>query len=164
MLEISHFVNIAKYTHDRCSIYSTVQKFCPNYGLLLESHTLTPVLMLFCFNWKKKLFGIQTSPSLYQCTYVGGCVLTSSIWVEPIAMLNPSPRSTLEWKYKPYNMSHSHSVEWGFRMKDQWQILLLLNVNTNLWPIISLRFVSKQEVKWPLSMLSAVLTFRSFSR
>ena len=59
MLEISHFVNIAKRTHDQCSIYSTVQKFCPNYGLLLESHSLTPVLMLFCFNWKKSYLAFK---------------------------------------------------------------------------------------------------------
>ena len=42
-IEISHFVNVANCACDQCSIFSTVQKFCPNYGLLLELQTLTKV-------------------------------------------------------------------------------------------------------------------------
>ena len=40
-IEIIHFLNVAKRTHDQCSIFSMVQKFFPDYGLLLELHALT---------------------------------------------------------------------------------------------------------------------------
>ena len=36
-------VNVAKHARDQCSIFSTVQQFHPDYGLLLELHALTLV-------------------------------------------------------------------------------------------------------------------------
>ena len=36
-------VNVAKRAFDQCSIFSTIQKFRPDYGLLLELHALTLV-------------------------------------------------------------------------------------------------------------------------
>ena len=36
-------VNVAKRAHDQCTIFSIGRKFRPDYGLLLELHTLTLV-------------------------------------------------------------------------------------------------------------------------
>ena len=36
-------LNVAKHARDQCSIFSTGGKFCPDYGLLVESHALTLV-------------------------------------------------------------------------------------------------------------------------
>ena len=38
---IGHFADVVKHVHDQCSIFSTVQKFCPDYGLLLRLPTFT---------------------------------------------------------------------------------------------------------------------------
>ena len=39
-VELSHLVNFARRACDQCSVFSTI---CPDYGLLLELHTLTQV-------------------------------------------------------------------------------------------------------------------------
>ena len=40
---MSHLVDVANRARDQHSIFSTVQQFCPDYGVLLELHTLTQV-------------------------------------------------------------------------------------------------------------------------
>ena len=42
-VEVSHFVNVAKLACDQCSIFSTVQYFVPDYGVLLKLHALTQI-------------------------------------------------------------------------------------------------------------------------
>ena len=46
LAQAAYNVNVAMHARDQCStcIFSTVQKFCPDYGLLLELHALTLVL------------------------------------------------------------------------------------------------------------------------
>ena len=42
-VDISHFVNVVIRACDQCSIFSTVQQFFPDYGLLSQLHALTQV-------------------------------------------------------------------------------------------------------------------------
>ena len=44
--QAAYNVNVAMRARDQCSIFSTVQKFHPDYGLLLELHALTLVAVL----------------------------------------------------------------------------------------------------------------------
>ena len=44
LAQAAYNVNVAMHARDQCSIFSAVQKFCPDYGLLLELHALTLVL------------------------------------------------------------------------------------------------------------------------
>ena len=44
-VELSHLVNFARRACDQCSVFSTI---CPDYGLLLELHTLTQVANFLC--------------------------------------------------------------------------------------------------------------------
>ena len=41
-------LNVAKRVRDQCSIFSTGGKLHPDYGVLLELHALSPVLMRSC--------------------------------------------------------------------------------------------------------------------
>ena len=48
--------------HDQHSIYSMVQKFCPDYWLLLELHTLTLVTCSYAFVLRDMANGRHYSP------------------------------------------------------------------------------------------------------
>jgi len=54
---------------DQCSIFSTGGKFRPDYGLLLELHTLTLVASSYALLWNGKL--VLCKPRAHAYTSLG---------------------------------------------------------------------------------------------
>ena len=67
-MHYTHCINVAKCTHDQCSIFSTIQEFCLDYGLLLELHALAQVACAYALlllyippDWSFVVITVNTS-------------------------------------------------------------------------------------------------------
>ena len=74
-------LNVAMCACDQCTIFSTGEKFCPDYGLLLELHALTLVDRSYALLAKPRSCILLVIQSILVRQCLGAFPTTSSVHI-----------------------------------------------------------------------------------